>query len=79
MGTWRTWRCSRAGCQSLSDGDKESQAWGNGLEILSWAEEGMLGTAMGWVVGSRDQDAKPLKLQNAFLGHEMRHLEHCRQ
>lgn len=42
--------------------------------MLSWAEEVVLGTAMGWVVGPRDQDAKPSKLQITFLGHGMRHL-----
>lgn len=47
--------------------------------MLSWAEEVVLGTAMGWVVGPRDQDAKPSKLQITFLGHGMRHLEHHRQ
>lgn len=52
---------------------------GKWLQTLSWAEEGMLGTAMGWVVGPRDQDAKLPKLQNTFLGYGMRHLEHHRQ
>lgn len=40
---------------------------------LPWAEEVMLGTAMGWVVGPRDQDTKTAKLQETFLGDGMRH------